>query len=100
MFSDPAVHFYDQIVPAYKAYREPEENDTFGRSRHVIAGVTAATALYHFREHLPKPHSKTFSQVARICPDYALIRDVTNAGKHKVLTIGQPLIKSADDIQE
>lgn len=76
-------------------------DDTSGTSRHLRAAVEAATALYHFREHLPPAHQKTRNVVSLSCPDYDFLGDVVNASKHAVINQGKsPLVKSAADLQE
>jgi hypothetical protein len=63
------------------------------------SALAAATATFHFREHLPPCLQKTRAQMAQICPDYDLLGDVVNASKHNLLTKGNPRINSADDIR-
>lgn len=60
----------------------------------------AAESLYHLREHIPQTRRKSRNQIAKLCPDYDLLGDVFNAAKHGVLTIGNPKINNATDIQE
>jgi hypothetical protein len=62
--------------------------------------MNAATALYHFREHVAPAGRKTRPALASICPDYDLLGDIVNAGKHSKVTRGTPRVKSAADIQE
>src|SRR5258708_2384538 len=75
-----------------------------GRNKVLRAAVEAATALFHFREHLPASLARTRSQAFLECADYRLIADVTNVTKHKILTRstseGAPLVSSADAIHE
>jgi hypothetical protein len=65
------------------------------------SALVAATAAFHFREHLPPSLLKTRAQMAQICADYDLLGDVVNASKHNLLSQGKnPQINSADDIRE
>ena len=104
MFDDLASMFYNNVVAAYGAYVTSRDSDLSGRSSHTRTAIDAATALFHFREHLPEAHAKTRAEVAAECPDYRLVADVVNAAKHHVLTRttseGLPLVTSAKDIEE
>lgn len=104
MFDDVAANFYHNVVAAYDAYVLHRDAGVSGSNRHMRAAVEAATALFHFREHLPSEHTKTRPQAVAECPDYRLIADVANAAKHRVLdrptSEGPPLVVSAEDIQE
>jgi len=102
LFDDLVAMFYENVVAAYSAYATQREGSTAGRSGHLRASIEVATALFHFREHLPSPPTR--AQVVAACPDYRLIADVVNAAKHRVLSRptseGPPLVKDADDIKE
>jgi hypothetical protein len=89
-------------VAAFTDYSKIKHDDPYGRSKDLRAAVISATALYHFREHLPQQYQKSRSEVAKLCPDYNLLGDVVNAGKHDDLDPkrGKPQINSADDIYE
>jgi hypothetical protein len=49
---------------------------------------------------LPDRYKKGYKAIVALCPDYALLGDVVNASKHKLLTKGTPQIASADSIKE
>lgn len=100
MFDDLAAYFYENVVASYMAYREVREKQSFGRSKDTRTAVSAATALYHLREHIPTPRQKERKAIADVCPDYDVLGDVVNAAKHKELNRGNPKIKSAEDIYE
>src|SRR5881394_643438 len=100
MFDDIAALFHENVIAAYERYLETKESNVAGRSRDLVDALSAATALYHFREHLPAVLAKTRHQIANHCPDYDLLGDVVNAGKHRELTRGTPALTSADQIQE
>lgn len=103
MFDDLAGLFYESVEPAYRFYAENRDTEA-GRNRLLRAAVEAATALFHFREHLPEGLARTRSQAVLECPDYRLIADVTNVAKHRTLTRntseGPPLVSAADAIHE
>ena len=100
MLDDLHAYFYNSVVLPYTAYAEVRENGIYGQSKDRGAAINAATALYHFREHIPAPLRKSRKQVAGLCPDYDLLGDVVNAAKHSVVTQGTPQISSAEDIYE
>jgi hypothetical protein len=104
MFDDLAALFIEQVMGAYEAHVEVRDGDSSGNSRHLRAALNAASALYHFREHLPQEHALTRGEVVRACPSYRLIADVNNAHKHRDLTRvtsdGPPLVTQADQISE
>lgn len=92
MFDDIATLFYDNALRSYRDYLNIVANPIIGHSRDIKAAVEAASALYHFREHLPSDMSVSFNDVFLECPDYKLIRDITNASKHGSINRNQPLI--------
>lgn len=96
--------FYNNVVVAYDGYATNRDSDISGRSSQMRTAIEAATALFHFREHLPAEHAKTRSQVVDECLDYRLVADVVNAAKHRVLTRdtseGPPLVNSVGDFEE
>ena len=53
MFDNLAVTFYNNVVAAYDEYVAHRDLPEAGRDKHLRTAVAAATALYHFREHLP-----------------------------------------------
>ena len=100
MFDDLAATFYNNVVEAYDQYVAQRDSPSAGRDRHLQSAVTAATALYHFREHLPPHLALTAKNLEATSGDYALMRAIANATKHKTLTQKSPLIAKADDIRE
>ncbi|WP_438346312.1 hypothetical protein [Methylorubrum populi] len=103
MFDDTAGYFYENIIETYNNYIRERKRPS-GRFRHTRSAIELASALFHFREHLPKVHAQSRSDVEAACVDYRLIADAVNAAKHRVLNRvtpkGQPLIDSADRITE
>lgn len=100
MFDDIATLFYENVIVAYKEFLEAKTSRTSGRSRDVKLGIAAASAMYHFREHLREPTLISQASVRNSCPEYGLLGDVVNASKHGVLSKGTPRVQSAKDIQE
>jgi hypothetical protein len=100
MFDDLEALFLENVLAAYNEFSASLDSDTLGESRDLRLGMTAATDLYHFREHVPVPAQKSRQALAAICPDYDLLGDVVNAGKHRDVARGTPRVKSAADIQE
>jgi hypothetical protein len=87
-------------VLAYDAYKTLRREPKAGTRNDLKSALAAATAAYHFREHLPNPHKKSRSEIEDTCPDYGLLGDVVNASKHKDVTRGKPKVTSADKIVE
>jgi hypothetical protein len=81
--------FYETVVLVYQAYKTTRNEAKAGTRNDWKSALTAATAAYHFREHLPQPHKKSRREIAAICPDYDLLGDVVNASKHKDVTFGK-----------
>lgn len=104
MFDDLAVYYHENVVAAFIAYRETSKDGVAGSSRDLREAIVAATALFHLREHLPKPSAPSRTEVERRCPDYALLGDVVNAAKHKSISQntphGAPLVTDAEKLTE
>jgi hypothetical protein len=92
--------FYETVVLPYVEYRTTRNERKSGTRTDWKSAIAAATAAYHFREHLPDQCRKSHKTIAAICPDFALLGDVVNAVKHKTLTKGTPQIASVDNIRE
>ena len=100
MFDNLAATFYNNVVAAYDEYVDHRDSTTAGRDRHLRTAVAAATALYHFREHLPDSLRAPVKNLEQTSPEYALMQGVTNASKHKQVTRRRPLVLGAEDIRE
>jgi hypothetical protein len=92
--------FYETVLIPYNEYKTIRTNRRFGTRTDWNASMLASTSAYHFREHLPDQHKKSYNQMVTICPDYALLRGVVNAVKHRHLTRGDAQIVSANSIRE
>jgi hypothetical protein len=104
VFDDLATYYHENVVAAFLDYRDTSIYSVAGRNRDLIQFLVAATALFHFREHLPT--SGVLSRVAaeQQCSDYALLGDVVNAAKHKSIHLptphGSPLVADATSLTE
>jgi hypothetical protein len=105
MFDDFEAYFYHNVLSAYKQYLNAKKDSSTGIGKDIFSALTAASALYHVREHLPV--NKGWNEIVRKCPDYALLGDITNVSKHRVLEEKRhrrstrcPLIKAAQQIYE
>lgn len=100
MFDTTDTYFYHTVVADYLAYLDARKCKPFGSKHDLRTALTAATSLYHFREHLPASHKASVSEIALRCADYLVIQDVANVAKHRTLTKGKPRIRRAEDIFE
>jgi hypothetical protein len=85
MYDDLAAYFVENVVAAYQEYRSARRARTIGRSKDLRLAMGAAIALYHLREHMPASWGKGWADVVGLCPDYALLSEVTAAAKHKMV---------------
>lgn len=103
MFSDLAAYYGEYVVPSFAIYRDISKDGVAGSSRDLREALNAASALFHLREHLPIG-TLSRAHAERLCPDYALLGDVVNAAKHRVVTNitphGAPLVNDATHLTE
>jgi hypothetical protein len=103
MFDNLAAYYHENVVSSFVAYRNISKDKTAGCSRDLRMALTAASALFHLREHLPT-RTLTRTEIERLCPNYALLGDIVNASKHKVISNqtphGQPLVNDAKNLEE
>jgi hypothetical protein len=100
MFDDVAALFHENVTIAYQDYIRGRTSTVAGRSQDLRLAINAATAIYHFREHLPEKVRPSRTQLEKKCSDYGLLGDVVNASKHGELTQRTPRVRRANDIQE
>lgn len=100
MFDNLAIYFHHSLVDSLNAYLETAKDSKAGLNRDLRLALNAATTLYHFREHFAPHRDLSHNDVAHLCPDYDLLRDVVNAVKHGKLAKGTPQIDSASKIEE
>jgi hypothetical protein len=103
MFDDLAAYYHENVISSFVEYRDICNDGVAGRSRDLRAALNAASALFHLREHLPGG-APTRADTEHLCPDYALLGDVVNTSKHKVLNSktphGAPLVNDAENLGE
>ena len=100
MFDDVAGLFHENVMVACQDYISACTSRVAGRSKDLRLALTAAAALFHFREHLPKKVRRSRAELEKACGDYGLLGDIVNASKHGELTRGSPRIRNATDVQE
>jgi hypothetical protein len=94
------TYFHHRIKAAYDRYQQERNSGKTGTRKDLMAATEAAKALYHLREHIPPPYAKSWQDVAHACPDYALVRDVTDADKHHHLRDQTRAVSNASQIEE
>lgn len=103
MFDDLIAYYHENVVASYVTYRSMNNDGIAGRSRDLREGLIAASALFHFREHLLNAVPSR-RKIEQLCPDYALLGDVVNASKHKTLTgntpHGSPFVSGSESLGE
>jgi hypothetical protein len=80
------AHFHYRVRRVYEDYIGIRSVPVAGMKRDIRAAAEAAKVMYHLREHIPPPHGKSWQDVAKQCPDYALLRDVADTEKHGKLS--------------
>ena len=100
MFDDLAGYFFENVIATFKEYKDQRSLPSSGTNRDVRLAIAAATAIYHFREHVPTSFQKSRADISKTCPDYNLLGDIVNAAKHRKITRGNPKIVSAEEIYE
>jgi hypothetical protein len=104
MFRNLATYYFENIVTPFLEYRDRSNDGIAGMSRDLRGAMCAANALFHLREHLPKPMALSRKDVERACSDYALLGDVVNVSKHGNLISstphGLPLVSDAANLFE
>jgi hypothetical protein len=74
-------YFHENVLRSYTDYKTASDKRSGGRGNDLYLAKKAAENLYHFREHLP--NKPGYKEIKAKCPDYQLVRDITNASKHK-----------------
>jgi hypothetical protein len=100
MFDDLSGYFHENILASYQQYAEAAKNNEAGLNNDLRLALHAATALYHFREHIPKPHQKTRQQLTTDCADYELLGDIVDVAKHRTLRNTNRHVIAAEAISE
>ncbi|MBN2729704.1 MAG: hypothetical protein JXR53_10815 [Bacteroidales bacterium] len=100
MFEDIKQYFLENVLAEYNGYLRQRKNNKSGFSEDVKCGLRSASALFHFREHLPKELKMTRAQVVNICANYSLLGDVVNVSKHGIIDRNNPQISNSKNIYE
>ena len=100
MFETPRKFFIQDVLSSYEEYCKHRKSNDWGQNQLLRKGINTAIALYHFREHLPSNIRPQMSALETRCPDYDLVRDITNVSKHKRITDYTPRISDATQIFE
>lgn len=74
-------YFHENVLRSYNDYKTAANKRSAGRGNDLYLAKKTAENLYHFREHLP--NKPGYNAIKAKCPDYQLVRDITNASKHK-----------------
>lgn len=90
IYTPGMFHYYMIVLPFDNLMKNTNIVDT---QKFVLALQTAIGA-YHFREFLiGTPYEISIKQIYKACPDYAIVRDMCNLGKHRILTEGQWIVE-------
>jgi hypothetical protein len=104
MFDDLHAYFYENVLVAYREFKDRLAEPRAGRSIDLRLAVRACEALFHLREHLPDVHMLSRAEAETRCPDLALVGDIANVSKHRVVSKptphGAPLVTSANQLKE
>lgn len=93
--------FHNNVLVPYASLRKflKEQNQIGdGELRRIV--IECATALFHFREHLPTAQCLTRKYYEQYCPDYGLLADIANASKHHRISNNNPQVVRSEDIYE
>ncbi len=85
MFDGTRNFFVENVLPSYEEYIRQRQRPIAGESQDLRLAVNAATALYHFWDHIPVSDKQSREKLAASCPDYGLLDDIVNAYKHSKL---------------
>jgi len=100
MFQNIKQYFIENVLAEYNGYTSQRKNYKSGFSEDVKRGLRSASALFHFREHLPEELKMTRSQVVNICTNYNLLADIVNVSKHGIIHRNSPQISNSKNIYE
>ncbi|MCB9325777.1 MAG: hypothetical protein H6571_18715 [Lewinellaceae bacterium] len=100
MFDDFETYFVENIILPYGEYLKYKRSIKAGNSLLLRATTDYCQKLYHLREHVPEFSTFDLNYLFSICPDYKLVKDVSNVIKHKKITKYVPQISSAEKIFE
>jgi hypothetical protein len=102
---DPIKAYQSMLIPAFRAYVRMAEGNEGGA--YTLRGIAlqASNLLFNFREYLEKENVSKGVKPAEVrasCPEWSIIREVSNVEKHFIATL-DPFslhLKDITDIQE
>jgi len=100
MYDDLAAYFYENVLDSYKIFVAELDGDKSGKSKDLRNAISAASAIYHLREHLPEKFRKTRAAIAKLCPEYDILGDVANVSKHGELNSHPRHVSGPDLLEE
>lgn len=96
-----SMKFHNDVLSTYAKVRTfCKEQNSVGNGELRRLMLECASALFHFREHLPAHEKRTRKSYTTHCPDYGLVGDIANAFKHHELTRHAPMVACSGDIFE
>lgn len=100
MFDDPATYFYENVMESYTKFLTYLAGEESGFSQDTRHALSAASAVFHLREHLPEQCRPTRADIAGECSAYDILGDVVNASKHGELSHSPKHVARATSIEE
>ena len=94
-----ATYFHLRVRGPYEEYVSVTNSGKTGKRWDITAATKAAVALYHFHEQFSPPR-KGWQDIARQCPDFALLGDVVDTDKHHGLRDQTRAICNSSQIEE
>ncbi len=105
-------HFLQVVLPAYEQFGNTLTDGIAGDHRDLLAAGRAAEACLNLADHLATdptcrdripgaPKSKSYvTQLTKQYDNFAIIRDIANAFKHRVISRVDRTIDSIDSVKE
>lgn len=100
MFKNSRKYYLENVLSCYEDFVDHRKNGRWGRDQLIRKGINSSIAFYHMREHIPVHIQPSVNSLIALCPDYGLIRDITNVSKHGRITKYVPKITNATQIYE
>jgi len=60
MSADLEIYYHDHVLTPYVEYETTSKGRCYGQRKDLRKAIEAASALFHFREHLPAPLARIF----------------------------------------
>jgi len=100
MFDDFEGYFVENIIIPLRAYLKEKKSKTAGNNVLLRLTTDLCIKLFHLIEHLPLNHTLSVSILISKCPEYRIVKDISNVTKHKSISKHKPLISNAQKIYE